>query len=310
MTGQSTRPGILVLDKPRGVTSHDVVMRVRRALATREVGHAGTLDPMATGVLVVAVGEATKLVPWLTAGRKSYTTTVLLGIETDTLDAAGRVVGRSEIQGDLRHALQLGAESPLVRQALDEERRRTSQLPPAYSAIHTEGERAYAKARRGEAVDLAPREVEVHELTLVASSADPPSLVLDVEVSKGFYVRALARDLAGGLGTVGHLTELRRSRAGAFGLEEAAALEAPAEQLASRLVPLAEAAARTLPVLRLTATGVAHARSGRPLPLADILGTALPGPSAWVDDSGTLVAVGEIDDGHGRVIRGFRVPGA
>jgi tRNA pseudouridine55 synthase len=300
--------GVLVLDKPSGPTSHDIVMRVRRALATREVGHAGTLDPMATGVLVIAVGEATKLVPWLTAERKRYRATIALGAETDTLDAGGRIVAARDLSHELRSALDSGDVPPLLEGALAQERTRASQVPPSFSAIHSGGERAYAKARRGEAVLLDARVVEVHELTLLAWSGHPPTLVVELEVSKGYYVRSLARDLANALGTIGHLTALRRTRSGGFVLEEAAAFDAPESELTVRLLAPAQAAARVLPVVLLTEAGAAHARSGRAVPQTE-LESLIPLPcaaSAWIDSSGALLAVGEIDGaGRGRVLRGF-----
>ena len=298
--------GVLVVDKPQGPTSHDVVARVRRALGTREVGHAGTLDPMATGVLVVAVGEATKLVPWLTAARKHYRTTLALGVETDTLDAMGRVTRSVAVGDDLRAELARGIQPGLLAEALRGERARTAQVPPAFSAVHTGGERAYDRARRGESVVLEPREVAVFELALVACSPDPPSVTLDVEASKGFYVRSLARDLAASLGTVGHLTALRRTRSGTFDAEGAVLLSASPEELASRLVHLADAAARVLPVARLTEAGADHARNGRRVPAAEIECASADLPSAWLDPTGALVAVGEVDGaGNGRVVRGF-----
>ncbi|MGD0525813.1 MAG: tRNA pseudouridine(55) synthase TruB [Polyangiaceae bacterium] len=299
---------MLVLDKPRGPTSHDVVARIRRALRTREVGHAGTLDPMASGVLVVAVGEATKLVPWLTAHEKAYEATIALGVETDTLDAEGRETRRAPLDAALVLAL---ADSrgpsiaPRLRSALEVERARTAQVPPAFSAIQKDGERAYARARRGEAVALEPREVRVHRLEVVACCEEPPWLTVRVEVAKGYYVRSLARDLAGGLGTLGHLTSLRRTRSGCFTLDEALPLDTPVDELAARLEDLTRAAARALPVARLTEVGARDAHHGRAVQPADI-DAPVPGPCAWLTPRGDLVAVGELDaSGVGRVLRGF-----
>lgn len=283
---------MLVVDKPNGPTSHDVVAKVRRALGTRAVGHAGTLDPMATGVLVVAVGEATKLVPFLSATDKEYEATVVLGRATDTLDAQGRETERSEIPALWQHALD---------GALEQERSRTMQLPPIFSAIHANGARAHELARRGEAVDLDERPVRVHELRAIAVGAIDVQLRL--VVSKGYYVRALARDLAERLGTVGHLSALRRVRAGAFSLSDAVALEALEAHVP--LMPLAQAAARTLPVCTLSEAGAAHARCGRGVPLED-LSTGAPGQHAWLAPNGDLVAVGRIENDVGRVTRGFR----
>jgi tRNA pseudouridine55 synthase len=307
MNGAQLRPlaGVIVIDKPQGPTSHDVVARVRRALGTRAVGHAGTLDPMATGVLVLAAGEATKLVPWLTAARKRYEARVLFGTETDTLDADGHATRTVAVGPELRDALAAGREAPLLRAAIEVERRRTSQVPPSYSAVHADGERAYARARRGEIVVLEPREVHAHTVEIVATSVDPPGLSLAIEVSKGYYVRSLARDLSGALGTVGHLVSLRRTRSGCFDIGEAIALDSPPEVLVSRVLSVAQAAARILPIAHLTEPGSAHARSGRLVPPGELEPTG-PGTCAWLDPEGALVAIGEVDDrGAGRVIRGF-----
>ncbi len=302
--------GVLVFDKPRGCTSHDVVARVRRTLGTRAVGHAGTLDPMATGTLVVMVGEATKLAPWLTAQDKTYAATLALGVETDTLAADGREVRREPLSSELREALlqwsHLHTVAPSLQSALDLEKQRTSQRPPVYSAIQSGGERAYAKARRGEPPMLAERPVCLRRLDLVACSDDPPSLSLLLEASKGYYVRALARDLARALGTAGHLTALRRLTSGPFGLDEALAIDAGAEEQRSRMEAPAAAASRALPLARLTALGTEDARHGRRVP-PEAIRAPCSGPCAWIDASGELVAVGELDDdGAGRVIRGFQ----
>jgi tRNA pseudouridine55 synthase len=283
-------------------------MRVRRALRTREVGHAGTLDPMATGVLVVAVGEATKLVPWLTALDKAYEATMALGVATDTLDADGREVERREIPPSLHDALDRGGAAVAVALgcAIDGERARTLQRPPMYSAIRTGGERAFARARRGEEFSLPAREVSVRRLDVVGWSANPPTIDVVLEVAKGYYVRSLARDLTAALGCVGHLTRLRRTRSGSFTIDEAIGLDAPTEEIHARLQPLAAAAARALPSSTLTPGGVRDARHGRPVQREDHDATA-PGPCAWLDAQGALVAVGQVDEaGRGTVVRGFR----
>ncbi len=300
--------GVLVLDKPRGPTSHDVVARVRRALGVRQVGHAGTLDPMATGVLVVAVGSATKLMPWLTAQEKSYEAAIVLGIETDTLDAEGVETRRVAPPDEVLAALGKSrgpTVAPLLRNALASELARRTQIPPAYSAIHHDGERAYARARRGEPAELPPRDVRVLRLELLGTSDDPPSIAVDLDASKGYYVRSLARDLAASLGTVGHLASLRRTRSGCFRLDEALAWETPPEELSARILPLSRTAPRVLPVAQLTAAGTLDARHGRSVAPEDIDAQG-PDPHAWVDPSGELVAVGQIEAGaRGRVIRGF-----
>jgi tRNA pseudouridine55 synthase len=284
--------GVLVVDKPRGPTSHDVVAKVRRALGTREVGHAGTLDPMATGVLVVLVGEATKLAPYLTADDKAYEARVRLGEGTDTLDAEGTVVATAPVPDDLEARLDA---------ALEAERARTEQVPPAYSAVHAGGTRAHELARRGEVVELAPRPVAVRSLERAALRSPDVDLVL--VVSKGYYVRSLARDLAARLSTVGHLVALRRTRSGAFGLEDAVAPTAP--ELAAHLVPIAQAAARALPVATLDARGELDARCGRRVRPED-RSAVHAGPTAWLSADGSLVAIGVDEEGSGRVLRGFR----
>jgi tRNA pseudouridine55 synthase len=304
----ATPCGVLVIDKPRGPTSHDVVARVRRAWKTREVGHAGTLDPMATGVLVLAMGQATKLVPYLTNAAKAYEARLELGRETDTLDAMGRVTEERALDADLLAALELGATrlAPRIQTAVDAELARTSQEPPAFSAIQRDGERAYAKARRGETFVLEEREVRVHRLAIVATSAAPvPSVDLEVQADKGYYVRSLGRDLARGMGTVGHLVALRRVDSGGFTVAEATPLDAPPEVLSERLIPLATAARRALPAVTLSEVGVREARFGRRVRREDFEGEVPSGvPSAWFDGDGVLVAVGMIEE-DGRVLRGF-----
>jgi tRNA pseudouridine55 synthase len=308
----STAPvGVLVLDKAEGLTSHDVVSHMRRVFGTRAIGHAGTLDPMATGVLVLAIGEATKLVPWLTAHDKAYEASIALGIATDTLDAEGRELHREALRPELCAALS-GAHDPtlgaLMHGALEHERRRTSQVPPQFSAIKVLGQRAFARARRGQPTELAARDVRVHRLDLVGCRVDPARVDVTLEVGSGYYVRAMARDLAETLGTCGHLTRLRRTRSGPFTLAEAMRIETPAEVLRAHVQPLASVAARTLSVARLTASGARDARCGRVVQHSDI-DPITAGPCAWLDEQGALVAVGAVDaDGRGSVIRGFSAP--
>lgn len=275
--------GVVIVDKPSGMTSHDVVAKARKWFGTREIGHAGTLDPMATGVLVLAIGEATKLVPYLSASDKEYEATITLGVATDTLDADGKETARAPVPPSWQTSL---------RDALDEERKRTMQLPPVFSAIHAHGARSHELARRGEAVELDERPVRV--LSLSATAARAESFDVHVVVSKGYYVRALARDLAARLGTVGHLSALRRLRSGTFTLA-----------YAGDVVPLVRAATRVLPSTMLTAAGVLHARAGRKVPLED-LGTNDTGEHAWLAPDGALVAIGRIEEGAGKVTRGFR----
>lgn len=294
MARPSTVHGVLVVDKPKGPTSHDVVAQVRKALKTRAVGHAGTLDPMATGVLVLAIGDATKLVPWLTADDKAYDTTIRLGAATDTLDAEGTIVGTAPVPVLTTDSLET---------ALSIERLRTEQVPPAYSAIRIAGERAHDLARQGKLEgDLPPRAVAVRALELLG--LDGEHVHVRADVAKGYFVRSLGRDLAAALGTLGHLSALRRTRSGGFTLADAVPL---AEITADRLLPLATGAARALPVSILDEAGVRDAGFGKRIS-PDHLRDPHPRPSAWLDDAGRLVAIGECDEaGVGRILRGFPV---
>ena len=308
--------GVLVIDKPRGPTSHDVVAKLRRVLGTREIGHAGTLDPMATGVLVVCVGEATKLSPWLTAADKAYEATIALGVETDTLDAEGDVVNRAGVPRSMLEALdrvKSGRVHDHLSRAIAHEKERALQVPPLVSAIKKDGVRSYERARRGEARELEPRAVTVRAIDLLDGGADPNGetgwLAVKCDVSKGYYVRSLARDLAASLGTLGHLTALRRIRSGPFDIEEAMLLDTPADELRARVITVARAAARALPCARLSEAGTRDARFGRPVrreDMSDAAGDLGSGPHGWLDAEGHLVAVGELaPDGTGRVVRGF-----
>ncbi len=273
----------MIVDKASGMTSHDVVAKTRKSLGTREIGHAGTLDPMATGVLVLAIGEATKLVPYLTASDKEYEATIALGMETDTLDADGKETSRAPVASSWTSSLE---------SALEEERKRTMQLPPIFSAIHAKGARSHERARRGEIVELDERPVRVISLEAIATRTE--AFDVRLVVSKGYYVRALARDLAARLGTVGHLSALRRVRSGTFTLADV-----------GTTIPLVDAATRVLPTTTLSETGVTHARAGRRVPPED-LGTTEAGEHAWLAPDGVLVAIGRIEDGAGKVTRGFR----
>lgn len=299
--------GIAIVDKPRGMTSHDVVGRARRALRTREVGHAGTLDPMATGVLVLGVGEGTKLLTFLTAADKAYEATLSLGTSTDSLDADGAIDATVPVPAGVLAELEVlsreGRLGPLLLRAVGAEIGRTSQVPPSYSAIHVDGERAHTLARRGELVDLPARPVTVHTLEVLPDAGgEGPTLSFRVNADKGYYVRSLARDLAQALGTVGHLTRLRRTRSGCFDALEALPL---ADLPSFPLVPLAEAARRALPAVVLDEARARDARHGKRI-APEHLGDLGPGPAAWLDLEGALVAVGErTEDGEGKVLRGF-----
>jgi tRNA pseudouridine55 synthase len=286
--------GVLVANKPRGVTSHDVVNGARRLFSTRAVGHAGTLDPMASGVLVLLFGEATKLAAYVTLADKEYRATVTFGSATDTLDADGRTVREEPLGPDWLDESRLSA-------ALDVERARTLQEPPEFSAISVGGERSYRRARRGESVHLAPRAVRLERLEVLERG--DRSLTLALTVSKGYYVRAFARDLGASLGIPAHLSNLARIASGPFRIEEATAW--PPETLPA-LIPVAAAARRSLPCATLASSGAERAARGQRLAPTDFANEPPQGTSAWFAADGTLAALGSRHpDGTFRVIRGF-----
>jgi tRNA pseudouridine55 synthase len=206
--------GLVVVDKPAGLTSHDVVSRLRRILGTRKVGHAGTLDPMATGVLVCGVGRGTKLLGHLALDTKAYAATIRLGATTSTDDAQGETMASTDAGAVSDAAVAAGMAA--LTGAIE-------QVPSSVSAIKVDGQRAYARVRAGEQVVLAARPVTVSAFTLLARRGDDLDVLVDC--SSGTYVRALARDLGAGLGVGGHLTALRRTRVGPFTLDQARALE-------------------------------------------------------------------------------------
>lgn len=212
--------GLIAVDKPVGITSHDVVARVRRALNERRVGHAGTLDPLASGVMVVGVGQATRLLGLLTLDTKSYVAEITFGSETATDDAEGEVVRCAPCPPEL-------ADRATAERALAAMTGPQMQVPPAYSAISVNGVRSYKRARAGEDVELAARPIEVFAADLIAitSQGDVPTWVVAFTVSKGAYVRALARDLGRALGSAAHLTALRRTASGSVSLGSCVALD-------------------------------------------------------------------------------------
>jgi tRNA pseudouridine55 synthase len=209
--------GLLIIDKPLGMTSHDVVGRVRKLLGTRKVGHAGTLDPEASGVLVVCVGDATRLLEYLTANHKAYKAMVSFGASTDTDDASGRVLYQQS-------AAELTESA--VHEALSAFTGEIVQQVPMFSAVHIDGERAYDLARRGEVFDAPSRIVHIHELKLCSFEPGETALAkLSIACSKGTYIRSLARDLGRHIGIPAHLSALRRTSSGAFHIESAISLE-------------------------------------------------------------------------------------
>jgi tRNA pseudouridine55 synthase len=275
----AVRSGLIVIDKPAGLTSHDVVARVRRLSGTRRVGHAGTLDPMATGVLVVGVEKATRLLGHLTLTDKAYAATIRLGVATNTDDSAGQEVSVRDASGltddDVRSAL-LGFRGDLW------------QVPSTVSAIKVDGRRSYARVRAGEDVQLPSRLVTVYQLDIADIRRQGQHVDVDITVvcSSGTYVRALARDLGTALGVGGHLTALRRTRVGPYDVSRAVTLDSLAADLS--LVPLAEAAAAVFPQHHVdapTATRLAHGLPLPPVPLG--------GPVAVFGPDGEFVALVE-----------------
>jgi tRNA pseudouridine55 synthase len=290
--------GLVVIDKPAGWTSHDVVARVRRIVRSRRVGHAGTLDPMATGVLVLGVERATKLLGHLALTGKTYHATVRLGQATLTDDAQGEVTGGSSAAG-----IHLDA----VRSGLAALTGEIEQVPSAVSAVKVAGQRAYARVRAGEEVALPPRRVTVSRLDLVGSRRPAPDLLdLDVEVdcSSGTYVRALARDLGAALGVGGHLAALRRTRVGPFTLAEALTLEQLAELADPVAVPLDAAVAAAFPRRDVDPAVAARLAHGGRLEPAGIAG-----PYGAFDPDGRVVALVEESAGSARPLVVFRPAG-
>lgn len=279
--------GILVIDKPAGLTSAEVVARVKRARGARRCGHTGTLDPLATGVLPIALGEGTKAAAYLLADDKAYEAEIELGRTTDTLDAEGHETGRRDPAGVTEPALR----AALLAWVGDRE-----QIPPMYSALKRDGKRLYQLARAGVEVDRAPRPIRILSCDLMWFR--PPAAAFAVHCGKGTYVRSLVRDVGEALGCGATLTALRRTRAGRFTLADAVPLE---EAATARIVPLAEALSE-LPALPVAAAQAADVRHGRPLPApAD----PPSGPLRLIGPSGALLAVAEAKGGHLRYLRVF-----
>jgi tRNA pseudouridine55 synthase len=277
--------GLVLVDKPAGWTSHDVVARTRRLAGTRKVGHAGTLDPMATGLLVLGIGRATRLLTYLVGADKTYDATVRLGVSTVSDDADGEVTAVADASAVSEEAVLAG-----VRALTGD----LHQVPSAVSAIKVEGRRSYARVRAGEQVELAARPVTVHRFDVRAlrraEQEGCPVLDVDVtvEVSSGTYVRALARDLGAALGTGGHLTALRRTRVGPYDVAQAPTLDALAERFA--VLPMAEAARAAFPARELTEDEVRTVRYGQRLAPTGAPGGAT-GPLAAFAPDGALVAL-------------------
>ena len=289
-------PGLLVVDKPAGMTSHDVVARVRRLAATRKVGHAGTLDPMATGVLVLGVGRATRLLGHLVLAEKRYRATIRLGAATTTDDAEGEALGATDA-GALA-----ALDEVRVRAALAEQVGELDQVPSSVSAVKVDGRRAYDRVRAGEDVELAARRVTVHEIAVhevrdLRAAEDVVDVEVDVHCTSGTYVRAIARDVGRALGVGGHLVALRRTSVGPFGLEHAERLDALEEPgRAFAVLAMADAARLGFVTRELDADEARGVRHGRPLDLD------LDGLTALIAPGGDLLALYEPRDGLARPV--------
>jgi tRNA pseudouridine55 synthase len=275
--------GWLVVDKPAGVTSTAIVNKVRWAFGAAKAGHAGTLDPAATGVLAVALGEATKTVPYITDALKCYRFVVRLGQSTTTDDAEGSVLATSNLRPS---DAEIAAALPAFRGQIE-------QVPPQFSAVKVDGERAYDIARAGEEMDLAPRPLFVARLDFIARP-DPDHVELEMVCGKGGYVRSIARDLGASLGCLGHVAWLRRVWSGPFRADQGLSLEqidalAHSPELDAHLHPL-EAGLHGLPELPATPEGAARLRNGNPGMV--LTSTAAYGDTAWASYGGQAVAVG------------------
>ena len=298
--------GFIVVDKPAGMTSHDVVARVRRLLKIKKVGHTGTLDPFATGVLPVAVGEATKAVPFLDERQKEYRAVIRLGVVTDTDDLDGTVIAGSPVDG-------IGEAD--IRKVLAGFTGTIDQIPPLYSALKRNGVPLYRLARKGEQVEREPRQVTIHTLTV--DRIDLPDVAVTVRCSRGTYVRALARDVGERLGCGAHLVELRRTASGSFTLEHARTLEQLADEAAASagtvaMVTIGDALAH-LGTALLTEEGERKVRCGMVPDASDCEdGFPVGGPSGQklcLVRNGVVTAVAELppdpNGGKLRLLRGF-----
>jgi tRNA pseudouridine55 synthase len=294
--------GWLIFDKPQGLNSTRAVAQVKRLYDAEKAGHAGTLDPLATGVLPIALGEATKTVPFVVEGSKTYRFTVRFGAETDTDDAEGKVVANSDARPSCAE----------IEEVLPRFTGEIDQVPPRFSALKIDGARAYDLARDEEQFELESRSVSIARLILVAHP-DKDRCVLEAECGKGTYVRALARDLGRTLGALGHVEALRRTRVGPFGEERAVSL-ATLEGLASdreallRALAPVEIALKDIPALAVSTADAARLRRGQPILLRGRDAPIMAG-TVYATTRGTLVAVGEVSAGELKPRRIFNLPG-
>jgi tRNA pseudouridine55 synthase len=293
----STTSGLVLIDKPQGWTSHDAVARTRRLANTRKVGHAGTLDPMATGLLILGINSSTRLLTYVVGLDKEYLATIRLGATTTTDDAEGEEVTRATAESVA------ALSEPAIVAGITELTGDISQRPSAVSAIKVDGKRAYARVRAGEDVELPARPVTVSEFDLVGSTAVDGFVDLEVRVvcSSGTYIRALARDLGAGLGVGGHLTSLRRTRVGPFGIDSADPLDELDVDRA--MIGPADAAARLFDTFPLTDQQALELSQGKRVAAPD--GAADGGPVAAIDPNGRLVGLVEYRSGRAKSVVNF-----
>lgn len=279
--------GWVVLDKPIGMTSTHAVSVVKRAFSAKKAGHAGTLDPLASGLLPIALGEATKTVPFVMDGRKAYQFTVSWGSQTDTDDTEGRVIATSEQRPD---EAAIAALLPRFTGTI-------LQTPPKFSAIKIAGERAYDLARDGEEVELQARPVEIDSLSIV--SHDGATTTFEAECGKGTYVRAIARDLGLALGCLGHVAHLRRTRVGPFTVAEAASVETLRESPESALAALqpVKSALTLIPEIVIHRDAAARIKRGQSALLRGA-GAPIELQAAYATCAGTLIATGSVENGE------------
>ncbi|HWA23924.1 MAG TPA: tRNA pseudouridine(55) synthase TruB [Caulobacterales bacterium] len=305
--------GWVILDKPEDFTSTDAVGAVRRAFNANKAGHAGTLDPLASGILPIALGEATKTVPWLMEADKSYRFTICWGVSTDTQDREGKAIGESAVRPEP------GAVSEALKAFVGE----IQQVPPAFSAVKIEGERAYDLARAGEIVELKARPVVVYQAA-VAETPDADHITLTVRCGKGFYIRALVRDLAAALGAEGHVSALRRTQVGVFSEADSISLDGLKDlshkgAASERLKPV-ETALADIPALAINGEDAFRLKQGRPIVLLphvveDLRAKFRPRTIAGQDASraavalceGRAVALGDVRAGRFKPTRVFHL---
>lgn len=269
--------GFVIIDKPAGITSHDVVSRLRKVLGTKKIGHAGTLDPMATGVLVIGVNKATKFLQFIVDGKKRYSATIRLGASTSTDDKEGTLLSTKSTTHITKEEIS-NAAADFVGEVM--------QVPSSVSAIKIEGERAYDKVRRGETVELKARPVHIYSLEIKEMrSSDFIDIDIDVSCSAGTYIRAIARDLGAKLGVGGHLTYLRRTEVSPFNIDDMTSLEVP------EIIPLSTAIAKVLPLRTLDHAELVELNFGRMISKSDF-----PGVGAAIAPNGEVAAIIENRD--------------